>query len=120
MLYNSAVPASDANCMTSARLILTTTGSAEEARTIASALIESRLAACANIVGPVESHYWWKERVETTTEHLLLIKTTAPAVEKVREKIRALHSYEMPELVVLNIESGDQNYLKWLVGSVSN
>jgi len=104
--------------MTSTRLILTTTGSHEEAHKLASALVSSQLAACVNITGAIESHYWWNGKPESTTEHLLLIKTTASAVEQVREKICELHSYELPEFIVLNIESGEARYLEWIAGAV--
>ena len=103
--------------MTSARLILTTAGSRDESSKIASAMVESHLAACVNLVGPIESHYWWNERIENASEYLLLIKTTAELVGRVREKIHELHSYELPEFLVLNIESGDAKYLDWMVGS---
>jgi periplasmic divalent cation tolerance protein len=104
--------------MTSARLILTTAGSRDEAQKLASALVASHLAACVNIVGPIESHYWWNDKAESATEHLLLIKTTASSIERVREKIRDLHSYELPEFIVLNIESGDAKYLEWIANCV--
>ncbi len=104
--------------MTSARLIMTTAGSEVEAERLASALVAERLAACVNVVGPIQSHYWWRDQPETATEHLLLIKTTAEAVERVGERIRSIHSYELPEFIVLNLESGDAQYLAWIAGSV--
>lgn len=100
--------------MTDKRIVLTTTGSQEEARKIAQALVERRLAACVNIVGPVQSVYRWKGAVESAPEHLLIIKTTAAAFPRVRDAIRELHSYELPECVMLNIEAGSEEYLKWL------
>lgn len=103
--------------MISARLILTT-ASGDGGTKLASALVESRLAACVNIVGPAESHYRWNDKVENASEYLLLIKTTAELVERVREKIHELHSYELPEFIVLNIESGDAKYLEWITASV--
>jgi periplasmic divalent cation tolerance protein len=104
--------------MTSARLILTTTGSRQEAQALASALVGARAAACVNIVGPIESHYWWNDKADTASEYLLLIKTTVSEVERVREKIRELHSYEVPEFIVLDIERGDTKYLEWIAGAV--
>lgn len=104
--------------MTSARLALTTAGSHDEAAKLASALVESHLAACVNLVGPIESHYWWNETIEKANEYLLLIKTTTDVIERLREKIRELHSYELPEFIVLNIESADAAYLEWLASAV--
>lgn len=104
--------------MTDKRIVLTTTGSQEEARKIAHALVERRLAACANILGPMESVYRWQGKVETAPEFLLVIKTTAAAFVRVRDAIRELHSYEAPECVMLNIEDGSELYLKWLGESV--
>jgi periplasmic divalent cation tolerance protein len=104
--------------MTSVRLILTTSGSREEAQAIASALLEARLAACVNIAGPIESRYWWKGKIDSAAEYLLLIKTSDAMVERIHMTIRELHSYEVPEFLVLNIDSGDAKYLKWIASAV--
>ena len=104
--------------MTDKRIILTTAGSEAEAHKIAQALVERRLAACVNIVGPIESVYRWKGAVESAPEHLLVIKTTAAAFPRVRDAIRELHSYELPECVMLQIENGSEEYLRWIAESV--
>jgi periplasmic divalent cation tolerance protein len=104
--------------MTDKRIVLTTAGSQEEARKIAHALVERRLAACVNLVGPMESVYRWQGAVETAPEFLLVIKTTAAAFARVRDAIKELHSYEVPECVMVNIEDGSEGYLKWLGESV--
>ena len=104
--------------MTDKRIVLTTAGSEEEAQKIAQALVERRLAACVNIVGPIHSVYRWKGAVESAPEHLLIIKTTAAAFPRVRDAIRELHSYELPECVMLSIEAGSNDYLKWIAESV--
>ena len=104
--------------MTDARIILTTAASREEAQKIASGLLTAQLAACVNIVGPIESHYWWKGAIENAAEFLLLVKTSAAVVEQVSGKIRELHSYEVPEVIVVNIEEGDARYLEWIRDSV--
>src|SRR5438309_810018 len=104
--------------MTCTRLIMTTASSHQEAQALASALVSAHAAACVNIVGPVESHYWWNNKAVSASEHLLLIKTTASEVERVRQKIRELHSYELPEIIVFDIESGDAKYLEWIAGAV--
>ena len=104
--------------MTDKRLVLTTCGSLEEARSIALALVERQLAACVNIVPQIESVYRWKGEVETATEWLLVIKTTAGAFSGLREALTELHSYEVPECIEIAIESGSQAYLKWIGESV--
>ncbi len=104
--------------MTDKRIVLSITGSQEEARRIAQALVERRLAACVNIVGPIHSVYRWKGAVESAPEHLLVIKTTAAAFPRVRDSIRELHSYEVPECVMLSIEAGSEEYMKWIGESV--
>jgi periplasmic divalent cation tolerance protein len=104
--------------MTDKKIILSTTGSREEAQKIANSLIERKLAACVNIVGPIESVYRWQGGVETSEEFLLIIKTTAAAYERVRDLIRLLHSYELPECVQLSIEDGLPEYLEWIGESV--
>jgi len=80
--------------MSDKKLVLTTAGSREEAEKIAQALVERRLAACVNLVGPIQSVYRWQGKVETATEHLLVIKTTAGLFDAVAKAIRELHSYE--------------------------
>jgi periplasmic divalent cation tolerance protein len=100
--------------MTDKKIVLTTVGSREEGRKLARALVERRLASCVNMAGPIESLYRWKGAVESATEWLLVIKTTAEAVGRVGEVIRELHSYELPECVVLPIEGGSEEYLDWI------
>lgn len=104
--------------MTDKRVVLTTAGSQEEARKIAHGLVERRLAACVNIAGPVESVFRWQGKVETEPEVLLVIKTTAAAFERVRDAIKELHSYELPECVMLSVEDGSAAYLNWIGESV--
>ena len=105
--------------MTDKRIVLSTAGSEEEAHKIAQALVERRLAACVNIVGPIQSVYRWKGAVESAPEFLLVIKTTAAAFARVRDAIRELHSYELPECVMLQIEDGSEEYLRWIAESVN-
>ncbi len=104
--------------MTDKRLILSTVSNADEARTIARALVEKQLAACVNIVGPIESIYRWKGEIEEAQEFLLLIKTIADNVSRLREELVRLHSYEVPECISLGIESGLPAYLDWISESV--
>jgi len=104
--------------MTDKRIVLTTAGSEEEAGKIAEALIERSLAACINIVPKIRSVYRWRDKVESSEEWLLVIKTTEARIVELREAIRSLHSYELSEFVVINIEDGCPEYLKWLADSV--
>ena len=104
--------------MTDKRLVLTTCGSLEEARSIAHTLVERQLAACVNIAPQIESVYRWQGEVETSAEWLLVVKTTAGAFSSLREALTELHSYEVPECIEIAIESGSQAYLKWIGESV--
>ncbi|MBI2683135.1 MAG: divalent-cation tolerance protein CutA [Acidobacteriales bacterium] len=104
--------------MTNKRIVLTTAGSQKEARKIARALIERRLAACVNIVPGVESVYRWKSKVERAREWLLVVKTTKARAGDVERTIKAIHSYEMPEVVVIGVESGSRAYLDWVGESI--
>jgi periplasmic divalent cation tolerance protein len=104
--------------MTDKRLVLTTAESQNQARRIADALIERRLAACVTIVSGVQSIYRWKGKAEEADEWMLLIKTTAAAFERVCDTIKELHSYELPECMCLVIEDGSPEYLKWIEESV--
>jgi periplasmic divalent cation tolerance protein len=105
--------------MTDARIMLTTAGSADEARKIAQALVERRLAACVNIVPQIESVYRWQGSVEHATEWLLLIKTQTGAFERLRDAIRELHSYELPECLLLEVDAGSLEYLEWIAKNTS-
>ena len=105
--------------MTDYKLVLTTAGSQEEAEKIARALVERRLAACVNVIPQMRSIYRWEGNVEEARECLLLIKTTAVAADRVRDAIRELHSYELPEVIVIGIESGSEKYLNWIGESVA-
>jgi len=104
--------------MTDKRVVLTTAGSHEQARKIARGLVEQRLAACVNIVAKVESVYRWQGKVEEAQEFLLVIKTTEAAAAQVQDAIRDMHSYELPECIVISITDGSESYLKWIGESV--
>lgn len=104
--------------MSGARLVVTTTGSREEAERIASALVEERLAACVNIIGGIRSVYRWKDAVESADEVLMLVKTQQAQVERLRTRIHELHSYEVPEFLVLEIAGGSAAYLEWIAAGV--
>ena len=105
--------------MTNTRLILVTTSPRAEAKRIAHALVEERLAACVNLIGGVHSVDLWIDAVETADEVLLLIKTQQEKVEAVRTRVHELHSYEVPEFLVLDVADGSSAYLDWIVSSVA-
>jgi periplasmic divalent cation tolerance protein len=102
--------------MTDKRIVLTTAGSVDEARRIAEALVDRKLAACVNIVPKIVSIYRWKGKVEEAEEWMLLIKTAA-AFEPVRDAILEMHSYELPECMSISIEDASEKYLMWLEDS---
>ena len=104
--------------MTDKRIVLTTTSSLEEGKRIAQALVERRLAACVNIIPKIESVYRWEGKIEEAQEFLLLIKTTEKAFPRLRDAIRELHSYEVPECIALSVDDGIAPYLKWIDGSI--
>ena len=81
-------------------------------------LVEERLAACAQIVGSVSSTYWWQDRVEEAREWYCHLKTTAAASAELSRRIRELHPYEVPEIIVVAIKEGDASYLNWIVETV--
>jgi periplasmic divalent cation tolerance protein len=107
--------------MTDKIVVLVTCGSQKEARHIARALVEARLAACVNVVqAPVESIYRWKGKVERAREFLLMIKTSRKRFAALEAEVRRLHSYDVPEIIALPIERGSQPYLAWIDESVTN
>lgn len=101
------------------RIVLTTASSRDEAKRIAKALIEERLAACVNLVGGVESIYRWQGEVEEAAEVLLLIKTNVEKLEALETAVRRLHSYEVPEFLIFEVNGGSAAYLKWLDDSLT-
>ena len=100
-----------------ASIVFCTAENADRARSIASRLVEERLAACVNVVGPVTSIYRWQGVVETTDEHLLIIKTKTSLLEPLEQRIRELHGYEIPEVLGVRVSAGAQPYLDWLFES---
>lgn len=90
------------------------------ASALADQLVAERLAACVQMVGPVRSTYRWKAGVETARESLLLIKTASDALPRLLPRLRALHPYDTPEIIVLPVVAGDPDYLDWVRNSVSS
>ncbi|MBI4873237.1 MAG: divalent-cation tolerance protein CutA [Acidobacteria bacterium] len=100
--------------MTDKIVVLCTCGSAGEAERVSSALVESRAAACVNIVPGLTSVYRWQGAVERASEWLLVIKSRRELFPKIRAEIERLHSYETPEIVALPVVDGAEAYLGWL------
>ena len=102
---------------TGALLLLSTCGNPDEARRIAKILVDEHLVSCVNIV-KVNSVYRWKDQAEESQEHLLIAKTRLSTYEKAEKRIRALHRYELPEIIALRIEKGYAPYLDWITRNV--
>ncbi len=100
--------------MTDKIVVLSTCGSPDEGQRLARALVEKRLAACVNIIPGVRSVYRWKEAIEQEEEVLLVIKTSRPLLEDLRSEIERLHSYEVPEVIAMQVVDGSERYLAWL------
>ncbi len=105
--------------MTDKIVVLSTCGSIEEAQRLARALVEKRLAACVSLVPGVRSVYRWsnelgKDGIEEEEEVLLVIKTSRPLFEDLRSEIERLHSYEVPEVIAIQVVDGSERYLAWL------
>ncbi len=100
--------------MTEAVVVLVTAPTAERAAEIARAAVDERLAACGNVVPGVRSVYRWEGKVQEDEEVLLLLKTTRDRLEALRERILALHPYDVPEVIALPVEAGSAPYLAWI------
>jgi periplasmic divalent cation tolerance protein len=96
------------------RIVLVTCASVAEARRIGRSAVEKKLAACANIVTGVESIYRWKGKVERAREVLVVMKTTAPRLAGLEREVKGMHSYQVPEFVVVPIVVGSREYLRWI------
>jgi periplasmic divalent cation tolerance protein len=99
------------------RIVLVMAASEDEAATIARALLEAKLAACANVLGPVRSMYHWRGAIEEAQEYLIMLKTRANLYQRIERKVRELHSYEVPEILALTPSAGSKPYLEWISAS---
>lgn len=100
------------------RLVYMTAGSMDEAKTIGKVLVESRLAACVNIIDPMTSVYMWEGKLQEDAEVVLIAKTTAARVPEVIERVKALHSYDCPCIVALPVLDGNPAFLNWIADEV--
>jgi periplasmic divalent cation tolerance protein len=98
--------------------VTTTAGSEAEAERIGAALVERRLAACVQVIGPLRSHYRWQGAVEEAREWMCVTKTSAARYPELEAAIRKLHSYEEPEIVATPIVAGSPGYLEWISRNV--
>jgi periplasmic divalent cation tolerance protein len=106
--------------MTNKIVVLVTCGSIDEAQRIGRTLVDRKLVACANILrAPVQSIYWWKNKIELAEEVLLLLKSSRSRFAAVESAIRKLHSYDLPEIIALPITAGSRGYLDWVSRSAS-
>ena len=100
------------------RLVLTTCANPDEGRRLARTLVEEHLAACVTLIPAVESIYRWQGKIESSTETLLILKTASDHLAALESRLHALHTYEVPEFLVLDIESASHPYLEWLQASL--
>jgi len=100
--------------MPSAFQVESTTDSREEASKIAAGLVEKRLAACVQVVGPIRSTFWWEGRVQDAEEFLLLCKVPEERLEEATSLIEELHSYDVPEVLAFEVAHGSRSYLDWV------
>ena len=101
-------------------IVLMTTGSKREAQRIAQTLLKKRLISCANIIGPVESHFLWQGRIDKANEFLVLMKSQQSLFSKLAKAVKKMHSYDVPEILGVPIVEGLQPYLKWLDSILSS
>lgn len=99
-------------------IVLVTASNGEEGRHIARVLLNARLAACVNILSNVDSLYWWRGKLESAAETLLVIKTRAELLPEIVATVKKEHSYEVPEIVALPVFGGNEDYLAWVDDSV--
>jgi periplasmic divalent cation tolerance protein len=94
--------------------VSTTVEKREDAEKIAALVVEKRLAACVQVLGPVKSTYWWQGKVEDAEEWLCLMKTRQDLYKPLEKAIKSIHSYDEPEIVALPIVEGSEGYLRWI------
>lgn len=99
--------------------VMTAVDSRETAEHLSERLLEARLAACVQIIGPVSSRYWWKGSIERAEEWLCLVKTREGLYQAVAAGIRAVHPYENPEILCIPVSVGNEKYVAWLMAQTS-
>lgn len=99
-------------------MVLVTAPELKTARRLATAALQARLVACANLVPKIESRYWWQGKIDQASEVLILFKTAQSCLAELEEVIVAAHPYDTPEFLVLPISRGNRRYLNWVKDSV--
>lgn len=94
--------------------VLTTVDDENKANAIAKELLEKRAAACVQVLGPITSSYWWKDRIEQAKEWICLAKCKTEDYEKIQAVIKSVHPYEVPEILAVPVSLGNPDYLKWI------
>ena len=94
--------------------VFTTTDKNEDAKKIARAVVEKRLAACVQIVGPITSIFWWDEKVDEEQECLLIMKTRKELYDELESEIKKTHPYEVPEIIAQSLAAGNRDYFDWI------
>jgi periplasmic divalent cation tolerance protein len=100
-------------------VVLITAKDAAEGHDIADALLDQRLAACVSIAADIDSHYWWRGKVEAAEESLLIVKSREVLLPKIIEAVKKIHGYEVPEIIALPVVGGDKDYLAWIDGEAT-
>ena len=98
--------------------VFVTTPNVTVARKIAAAALKERLVACANIIPKIESHYWWKGQLESSSEMLMLLKTSKKRLEELERCVMKNHPYDTPEFVAVSLDEGSEKYLSWIDSSL--
>jgi periplasmic divalent cation tolerance protein len=102
-----------------ARIVLTTESTLDEANKLGRTLVEERLVACATLLPVVQSIYHWKDQLQSAPETMVLLKTSVEMLPALEKRLRELHSYRLPEFLVLPVEYGSAPYMEWLLGSLA-
>jgi periplasmic divalent cation tolerance protein len=101
------------------RLVVSvTTSTKTEATKVVRRLLAERLMACANIIGPISSLFWWKDKIDKATEFQVLMKSNSALFDKLTKRMKTIHSYEIPEIFALPKRMGSPSYLNWLEGNL--
>ena len=101
-------------------VVIMTASTEKEATKIVRCLLDEKLIACANIIGPVSSLFWWKNKIDETTEFLVLMKSHSKLFDKLAKRVKAVHSYEVPEILAVPILKGSPPYLSWLANNLQS
>ncbi|CAN5187907.1 divalent-cation tolerance protein CutA [soil metagenome] len=108
--------------MNDPKMLYVTTRNRDEARRIGEIIVKERLCACVNIINNMESVYWWDGQIQSNTESILIVKTTGSFVDSITDRIKKMHSYDVPCVISLPLSPGEGNreYIEWIEECVSN